>query len=242
MDDIARLKETVVTAARILDNEALAQGFGHISVRIPGTDQFLIQGNVSPGLVTVEDILTINLQGEKLSGQLAPVGETWIHTCIFRARPDVNSVSHVHPPYTIAVSATGARIRPLHHFGAFFPTGVDTYMPVGLVNTESLGIAVAEMLEGLNALVLRGHGAVVVGEDIVSACLASIYLEEAARTQFRALQIGDPIYFTEAEATMVGNQLRYRPFMERAWNYYKARLLSLHMEALPGNENPLELV
>lgn len=225
MDDVAQLKRDLAEGSRILANEGLAQGFGHISVRIPGTDRFLIPPSMSPALVRPEDILTFNLAGQRLEGERQPNSETWIHTCIYRARSDVACVAHTHPPITTVLASAGIEIKPLHNFGAVFPEGVKVFMKPGLINTEALGAEMAAALGESDGLMLRGHGAVTVGPDIKRACLLSIYLEEAARMQFYATLLGSPLFYTREESLMIKEQVFTRGrTIDRAWEYYVEKL------------------
>jgi ribulose-5-phosphate 4-epimerase/fuculose-1-phosphate aldolase len=225
VDDIAQLKEELSIASRILANEGLAQGFGHISVRIPGTDKFLIPRSMSPALVNTEDILTFNLAGEKLEGERQPNSETWIHTCVYRARSDVACVAHTHPVISTALASAGVELKPLHNFGAVFPNGVRIFSKPGLINTEELGTETAIALGQDYGLLLRGHGAITVDIDIKRATLLAIYMEQAAQVQFYAMQLGTPLYYTPEEAAMVRNQV-FAPGrnLDRAWEFYVDRL------------------
>lgn len=225
MDDIARLKEELAVASRILANEGLAQGFGHISARIPGTDRFLIPRSMSPALVRPEDILTFDLKGEKLEGEKQPNSETWIHTCVYRARSDVDCLAHTHPSACTTLASAGIEVKPIHNFAAIFPDGVRIFMKPGLINTEALGAEMAAALGQDNALLLRGHGAITVDADIKRATLSSIYLESAAQTQIYATLLGSPLFYTREEAAMVREQV-FAPGrnMDRAWEFYLDRL------------------
>ncbi len=225
MDSVAQLKETLAMGSRILANEGLAQGFGHISVRIPGTDRFLIPRSMSPALVQPEDILTFNLAGQKIEGEKQPNSETWIHTCIYRARSDVMCVAHTHPPVTTTLASAGIEIKPLHNFGAVFPEGVRIFMKPGLINTEALGTEMAEALGESDGLMLRGHGAVTVGPNIKDAVLLSIYLEEAAQMQFQANLLGSLLFYSKEEALMIKGQIFHEGrTKDRAWEFYVEKL------------------
>ncbi|MBI2955278.1 MAG: class II aldolase/adducin family protein [Chloroflexi bacterium] len=227
MDDIRELKENLALASRILANEDLAQGWGHISVRVPGTDRFLIPPSMSPALVTPDDVLTFDLAGNRLEGDKPPNAETWLHTCIYRQRSDVGCVSHIHPPITITLGAAGQEIRPLHNFGSLFPDGVRLFTRPGLIDSEQLGTEVAAALGQNDALMLRGHGAIVVGANARHACIWSIYLEEAARIQLYATLLGSPQFYTREEASMIKGQIYLGPnsiSIQRAWDYYVERL------------------
>jgi len=224
VNDIDKLKDELVLACKIAANEGLVPGFGHISVRIPETDRFLITRMVALADAKKEDVLTVDLNGRKVEGEGDLRGEVWLHTCIYRARPDVGSVSHVHPEYTIILGCTGTKIQPLHNVGAMFPEGVEIYHRAGHIHTEELGTEVAHSLGKSSALMLRGHGAVVVGPDVMQATLLSIYLEEAARIQYRASLLGNAWFFSEEESQAI-KELIYSPRLTPSvWQYYANKI------------------
>lgn len=224
MEDIATLKQTLVTASRVMANEGLTKGFGHISVRIPGSERFLIPGHMSPALVRFENILTINLKGEKVEGQGTPNSETVIHTAVYCARPDVNAVAHTHSPKAVILSSAGQTLRPLTQAHMHFADGVPLYNTPGLIITDEQGEDVARTLGQHKAVLLRGHGAVVVGPELRKTCVLAVNLEDAAEAQFWTTLLGTPNYFTEEEIEALKARPAGLPAIQRAWNYYVSRL------------------
>lgn len=230
MEDIQTMKQDLALASRVLDNEELAQGFGHISVRIKGTDKFLVPGHISPALVKPEHILTINLKGEIVEGKGKPNSETWIHTCIYRLRESVNSVSHFHSFHLKLLGTVGQSIQPIMNAAVRFADGVPLYVDPVLISTEKQGINLAQMLAQHNAILLRAHGATVVGEDLQTALLSSIALEESAKMQVWANMIGKPQLLNEDEIKRVRQEMTGRSLEERlsrnqrAWDYYVNKL------------------
>ena len=228
MSDIKALKHELATASRIIYREGLVEGFGHISTRVPGTNTFLIPPRMSPALVRPEDILTIDLEGEKVAGEKLPNSETPLHTRVYRMRPEVNSVAHTHSPMVTTLGVAGQVVRPLHNGGTVFHAGVAFFRRPGLINTDELADQMAACLGQLNAVMLRGHGATVVAPGLKQAVLWALALEEGARYQVWASAIGSPLFFDEADIEAVGRDL----FIEaggqtqvmRAWNYYSSRI------------------
>src|SRR3954453_6825924 len=98
---------------------------GHVSVRVPGQpDRFVVKGR---GYRTdalprtrPEDIVVVDLDGVWVDGprNIVPCFEVKIHSCIFKARPEVNSVVHVHPKYSTLLSTLGRQLRPMVAEGA----------------------------------------------------------------------------------------------------------------------------
>ena len=144
MEDIDALKRKLVTASHVMHDQGLVEGFGHISVRIPGTDRFLVPPRMSPALVQFEDVLTMNLAGERLEGVRQPNTESWLHTCIYRARPDVNSIAHTHSKYVVVLGIVGQVVQAVHNGGTLFSSlGISLYTRPGTITTEELGNDVA---------------------------------------------------------------------------------------------------
>ena len=138
------LKGLLVTACRILANEGLTDAFGHISVRIPGTDKFLIPPFASLALVQESDLLTLNLEGKVVEGSKIPNREVYIHSECYRRRPDVGSVCHTHSPMVKVFTSLGEPLRPIENFSSIFAPETPIYQRVGLIVTLELGREVTE--------------------------------------------------------------------------------------------------
>ena len=219
-----QLRHDLVLANRIAYREGLFEAFGHISVRVPGTETFYIAPRMSPALVTEDVLLHMDVRGNVLEGSGRPNMEFWIHAGIYKARPDVNAVVHAHPPYCVVISSTGQTVRPLYITGTMFTDAIPVYQPFGLINTPELGDAVAATLGPHRAMLLRGHGANVAASTIKEALINAIYLEEAALYQWRAQAIGQPQFLTQAELDATGPVAFDAVSYERAWQYYLWRL------------------
>jgi ribulose-5-phosphate 4-epimerase/fuculose-1-phosphate aldolase len=144
--EIAQLKQNIVTASHILHQQGIAAAFGHVSARIPGTDTYIFPPRMSLALVRTDNLLTLDVDGNQLSGEGRPNTEFWIHARIYKARPDVQSVCHVHPPSCVVLSALDETIRPLHASGAVFKNDVQVFDPITLIRTRELGDDVAKTL------------------------------------------------------------------------------------------------
>jgi ribulose-5-phosphate 4-epimerase/fuculose-1-phosphate aldolase len=221
----ADLRRDLVTANRIAHHEGLFEAFGHISARVPGSqDRFYIARRMSPALVTQDDLLGMDVRGNVVEGSGRPNMEFWIHAGIYAARPDVNVVVHAHPPYCVALANVGQTVRPLTITGTVFTEPIPVFRTFGLINTPELGQAVAACLGERRAMLLRGHGANVTGQSIQEAIVSAIYLEQEALAQWRAMAIGQPEFFTQAELDRTGPVAFDPVSFERAWDYYLARL------------------
>jgi ribulose-5-phosphate 4-epimerase/fuculose-1-phosphate aldolase len=187
-------KQKLIDAGRIL--EASGQGDltrGHVSVRVPGdASQFYMKPH-SYGFdeITMENIVVCNLEGEKVGGGGRRHSEVFIHSEIYKARPDVTSVIHAHPTYAVALSATGKRLRPISQPGVAFKDGVPYFTEtIDLIRTRDMGAGVARALGSCKATLLRNHGVAVVGATVEEATILTIMLDNACHIQLQCEAAG----------------------------------------------------
>ena len=224
MDILDQLKKDIVSASRILSQQKLVEGFGHVSARISNTGRFLITPRISLGLVTTDQLLTINLNGEVVDGNYPAPFEAWLHTAIMRSKPRVNAITRIHARVANIFSVTERKLEPVHNHGSFFAGGVPVFATPDLISTPKLGYEVAQALGDRPAVLLRGNGQVTVGRTIPEAVMMAIYLEEAAEMLYGALQIGTPIPLTVDESKQ--RQVEALPpiDLERAWDFFKNKV------------------
>ena len=191
MDDIAVARRTLIEAGMVLEHQGHGDMTrGHVSVRVPGQPGhfFMKPHSIGFGEITEANILTIDLDGEVVAGTAKRHSEVYIHSEIFRARPDVQSVIHTHPTQSVALSATGRPMRAISQGGAVFagdnlPVYADT---IYLIRTKEMGAGLARALGPHRAVLMRGHGVTMTGESLQQAVMLAMMLEEAARVQLLA--------------------------------------------------------
>jgi ribulose-5-phosphate 4-epimerase/fuculose-1-phosphate aldolase len=220
--ELNKLKQKLVDGCHILDHEGITDGFGHVSVRVPGTEAFLTIANVSPGCATLERLVMLDLNGKFLGGVDTPPYEWPIHACILKARPEVMSVCHTHSKWSALFSVLKGGLRPLHMYARFLPTaGPPVYPAAGLIGTVERGTALAASLKNSAAILMRAHGDAVVGASLEEAILRTIRLAFVSELAHMAVAHGEPLYLSEEEmATFSGD----RTFPERPWEYYLSRI------------------
>ena len=183
-------RQALIDAGLILD----AQGHGdltrgHVSLRVPGDAQHFIMKPHGFGFdeITAENLVVCNLQGEKVAGGGRRHSEVFIHSEVYRSRPDVTSVVHTHSVHAVALSATGRPLRPISQPAVAFADGLPVYAEaIDLIRTPALGAAVAHALGACKAVLLRNHGAVVVGATLAEATILTLMLDNACRIQLLA--------------------------------------------------------
>src|SRR5829696_9032098 len=114
----AELRAEVLTACRVLTHFRIAEGFGHISVRIPGTERFLITPRRALGLVTEAELVELDLTGSQLAGEGRPPLEVAMHVAVYSRRPEINAMARGHPRHVAAYACAGEPLRVAHGFGA----------------------------------------------------------------------------------------------------------------------------
>lgn len=231
---IKELKEKLIIANKILDKEDLATPMGHISVRIPGTETFLITRSVAPGMSTVDDIVVCNMEGKVVEGKYPRTfGEVMGHVAVYKKRKDIQSVAHIHSANVIGLSMTGATVLPasVQAIKVGYEPPIRLYDKVYMLEMREVAEEVADLIGQNKAVVLRGHGAVVVGKSIEETTINAIDLELAAKFQILANSAGKLVMMTEKEKEPL---IKFLKMMEsqggtaspygRAWEYYKSTL------------------
>jgi ribulose-5-phosphate 4-epimerase/fuculose-1-phosphate aldolase len=227
-----RLIDDLVAGNRILAHEGiLAEGWGHISVRV-AKDRFLISQAVAPEMVRDTDLVEMGLDGKALDGKERDLySERFIHAEIYRARPDVNSVIHTHAPPLIPFADSKVPLRPMYHRSAFIGLGVPVFeirdsagMTDLLIRNAKLGAALATSLADKPAVLMRGHGATVVGPSIQRTVSRAIFLAMNATLQQQAMALGGPITYMDPEETRL-IEAREGHGLKRAWEAWKRRAM-----------------
>lgn len=169
---------------------ALASG-GNLSARLPGADRFVVtaSGTWLDRLGT-EDFSIVPLQGERLASAVKPSSEWRLHASIYRARPDVNAIVHLHPQYAVLLDALGYEVRLITLDHAYYVRSVGStpYYPNGSVE---LAESAAEQALSHDCIVMGHHGCSALGPSIEMAFRRALNLEEAAALTYRALTLGD---------------------------------------------------
>ena len=183
-------KHKLIAAGLIL--EAAGQGDltrGHVSLRVPGDALHFFMKPHSHGLdeITLDNIVLCNLEGEKVGGGGRKHSEVYIHSEIYKARPDVMSVIHTHPTHAVAFSATGRALRPISQPAVAFADGLPYFTDtIDLIRTPDKGAGVARALGACKAVLMRNHGVAVVGATVEESTVLALMLENACQIQLLA--------------------------------------------------------
>lgn len=197
-DAIDDAKREAAAGTHLLTMFGLAAGvratLGHVSVRVPGQpDRFVVKGrgyraDALPAM-RPEDMVLVDLDGVWVDGprNIVPCFEVKIHSCLFKARPDINSVVHVHPKYAVLLSVLQRQIRPMCQEGARLVLDpIPVYPRQKIITTDDEGTAVANTVGAGTAGLLFGHGAVTAGESMEEAIMTMVQLEHQAEMNYLA--------------------------------------------------------
>ena len=204
MADTSKLRERIAQSCRILGKLNLTkEPSGHVSARLPGEEKILIKarGPEESGLrfVGARDIITVDFSGKKVAGDdgLESPQEVFIHTWLYKTRPDVQCVVHVHPVTAVLFTICNKPLLPL--YGAYDPSGLRllveglaTYPRSITVSNEKLGEEFARAMGDKSACLMRGHGITSAGPSIEEATLTAIKLNDAAVINYQANLLGTP--------------------------------------------------
>ncbi len=224
---MSELRVKLALACRILYMEGLGNfHLGHMSCRTPDQDKFFMKPNVL-GLeeITPNDLLVMDMEGNKLEGALPAHGEFPIHSEIYKKRKDVQSIVHVHPVFTTAFSCVRTEMKPLTQDGTLWPRGIPVFEDPELVTRKDQGHALAQALGEGKAVLLRNHGIVTVGGSIEDACLGALSLDKALEIHFTASVFGKIEPIPEKTALKMSEAVNQNPKRSEAiWNYLVRKL------------------
>lgn len=243
MTDIDDLRERVAQACRVLGTLNLTKAAtGHVSARLPGTDRVFIrargQDELGVRYTTAGEVIEVDLDGRAIGnppGLVAP-SEVFIHTSLYRARPDVNAVVHVHPATVILFTICKKPLLPL--FGAYDPhatklalDGIPTYERSITITRPELGADLVRAIGSKHVCLMRGHGITTAHQSVEEAALDAIALNELATINYEAQLLGDPEPISEEDQAVFRSGRESRQYSaagdgrpggraKAVWRYY----------------------
>ena len=230
MEDMAQ-REKLADAGRILEIEG--QGdycMGHVTLRTPeNPDRILMKaGGMGLEEMTPDNIVTINIEGEKVAGTHQRHNEVFIHSEIMRVRPEIQSVVHTHAPHSVIFSSLGKPLQPVGHPGAAFSDGLPVFSETtDLIVTQELGKAVARCLGQHQVLLLRNHGIVTAGRTLEEAIYLALVLEKACWMQLVAESAGGAKLVTSPEEARAKKRITRAENQINLFNYMVRRVARL---------------
>jgi ribulose-5-phosphate 4-epimerase/fuculose-1-phosphate aldolase len=217
-------KQELVDAIRMLERAEYIDHNGHCSARRDANSFFINSGASQRAALTVEDIVAVDFEGRPVDGSnVKPPLEFPIHAEVYRARPKVNTVFHTHPQWSTYLTMVGARQKVVYAQAA-----VLGHMPVMdspmSVNSREMGEKMVAIMGDNPVVMLKAHGVVAAGETILETFAYAAYVEENARRQYMAMQIGDPYVFSDEEQAACRLKLRSPSLFKKTWDHYRSKI------------------
>lgn len=227
-------RELVAKSCRILGNLELTKAAtGHVSCRIG--DRILIRARggdeVGVRYTSANEVIAVDLDGKKVEGPdgLAAPNEVFIHTWIYRTRPEVKSVIHIHPPTVVLFTIVDKPLMPI--YGAYDPSsldllleGIPTYGRAITIRNDELGREFSAAMGQKRVCLMRGHGITTAGASVEEATVTAIKMNEIAEMHYRAYLLGEPrpisdediAEFRRGKENKAGKSMH----MNSSWRYY----------------------
>lgn len=224
----SELLDDLVAANRILAHRGIFDAYGHISARdFHNKDRYWLTRSMAPAQVTAEDIIEFDLDNSPVrAGENRLFFERVIHGEIYKARPDVTAVCHNHSPSLIPFCNSDTRLRPMVGNAAFLGEGAPVFDIRTVDDDGDLNVctvpqasALARSLGSQWVVLLRGHGAVVVGETVRQCVRHAIIAETNARQQIEAAILG-PVRFLTASEIAYARRMQPKD-ADRGWQHWK---------------------
>ncbi len=216
------LRQQLTQGISILERLDIIDFNGHFSVRLDDGNILINTGSSVRSAIGPDDFVIVGLNGESSEESPRPPAELPLHVAIYRARTDVRAVVHGHPQWSTLLSSTGRPYEVTMAQGALLGAVPVFSSPLSMNNSD-IGNALAELLGDGRAALLRSHGSVVVGKDVLEATVLAIYLELNAERQVQAATLGKPYVFSDDEIRAFQKGLEKRGLFEKCWNYYLAK-------------------
>ncbi len=215
-------------ATHILVGEGILDGFGHVSARHPDQPDhyFMLLDNFGGSATGEEGVLELDAGSNLVrSGGARPSIERFIHGEIYRRRPDVSAIVHTHAPPLIPFGVSNVPLRPLYHMCGFLEDGPPVFdirrehgVTNMLITSPRLGQSLAASLAGQAMVLMRGHGATVVGTSLKEAVFRSVYATVNAQLLPTAMQLGQPTFLDPGEAKLADEL--HHAVLGRPWSYW----------------------
>ena len=220
---LPEMKQQLVDCIRMLERSDIIDYNGHCSMRLDDGRILINIGSCQRSSLTVDDLCLIDLEANQLEGKGNAPLERHLHCGIYRVRPDVRAIVHAHPKWSTFLTMVGESYQPVYAQGSLvYP--VPLLDSPNSINNRPMADRLAATLGDRPAALMKSHGAVTVGKDIVEAFVLSNYMEENAYRQYMALAIGKPYVFSDEEIALCREKLWNAGLFKRTWDHFRAKL------------------
>lgn len=179
---------------RMYMNGFAAANDGNITVKISDNEIISTPTGVSKGFLTPEMLVKVDLNGKIISstGEYEPSSELKMHLRVYKERPDVKAVVHAHPPYGTSFAVVGIPLDKPIMPEAIIELGCVPIADYGTPSTEEIPDAISKYLQNYDAILLKNHGALTYGEELIKTYYKMESLEFYAKILFISKLLGEP--------------------------------------------------
>lgn len=218
------LREQLALCTRIFAMQGMIGLFGHVSVYQPESKTVFITPGMGSdkGSLKPEEMVATDLTGKPLAGKEGPPVEWPIHTALHGARTDALAVAHLHTPHATLFAIAKRKFQPVTLQGAIFADGVPLYPEAQLITNPQRGDALLKVIGDKRAALLRGHGIVVVGQNLQEVLYSALVLEDDTKKTLQAATLGEVGTIGVEECKAFGAEIALERRAGRAWNYFRS--------------------
>lgn len=202
--DAGRRTEAVA-ALRRLDGLGLNRGStGNLSVRAGSGDGcWITPTGMAAEEVGSDDLVRLAVDGTAVQGRWAPSSEWPFHLAIYRARPDLNAVVHMHSPHATALACLRRELPAFHYMVAVAGGDSVPCTPYHLFGTAALSAAVADAFKDRQACLMANHGLVAGGTTLAQAMKVALEVEALCGIYLQTLAVGEPALLSDVQMAEV---------------------------------------
>ena len=224
------LKGQLAAATRILNKEGILSYSGHLAARVPGSDALIIHGiNDSRAGVTPEHMGIVDFDMRVLEGPKGykPPRETYIHSEIFRARPDINASVHIHSDTCATFTMIeGVELALMKSHAVRWKQGIPVHSDPSHIKSREQGAGLAKTLGAGFGALIRAHGGVLVAEDVPALLIDAVHFDENAKACLQAAALGKIKPLTKAELELLTENNDNRgQHIYKLWSYYVGKAI-----------------
>jgi L-fuculose-phosphate aldolase len=215
-------RQQLIQAISLLERLGIIDFNGHFSSRLSDGNILINTGASVRSDINTEDFVVVGTDGKVTEGDPKPPAELPLHLAIYDSRPDISAIVHGHPKWSTLLTSTGYEYKVTMPQGALLGKVPSFDSPMS-VNNPHIASAIAKKLGDGRAALLKAHGCVAVGRDVLETTVFAIYLELNIERQLRASMLGEPYIFSDEEIASLQKGLEQRGLFEKCWNYYIAK-------------------
>ena len=224
------LKGQLAAVTRILNHEGILSYSGHVAARVPGRDALIIHGiNDSRSGVVPEQMGIVDFDLNVIEGPKGykPPRETYIHSEVFRARPDVNASVHIHSDACVMFTMVeGVDLQLIKSHAVRWRSGIPVHADPSHIKSAEQGAAIAKTLGNCYGALIRAHGGLLVAEDVPGLLVDAVHFDENAKACLQAAALGKIKALTKAELDLLGENNDNRgQHVYKLWSYYVGKAI-----------------